>query len=108
MEGDQVFKDDLTGQLLNPELARAARANELEYFDGKDVWEVRSIEECRRHTGKPPVTVRWVEVNKGDDVNPNIRSILVASQIRHAGEEAIFAPTPSLEALCSIVSLDGH
>ena len=36
VEGDQVFKDDLTGQLLNPELVRAARANELEYFDGKD------------------------------------------------------------------------
>ena len=77
----------------------------MEYFDGKDVWEVRSIEECRRHTGKPPVTVRWVDVNKGDDVNSNIRSRLVARQIRQAGEEAIFAPTPPLEALRSIISL---
>ena len=82
VEGDQIFKDDLTGQLLNPELVRAARAKELEYFDDRDVWEVRSIEESRRHTGKPPVTVRWVDVNKGDDVNPNIRSRLVARQIK--------------------------
>ena len=66
---------------------------------------LRSIEECRRHTSKPPVTVRWVDVNKGEDVNPNIRSRFVACQIRQAGEEAIFAPTPPLEALRQIISL---
>jgi len=101
----ETFRDDLTGQALNPELVRAARAKELEYFDGKNVWQLRPIDECRRITGKPPVTVRWVDVNKGDDVNPNIRSRLVARQIRQAGEEAIFAPTPPLEALRSIISM---
>ena len=75
----------------------------MEYFDGKDVWQLRPVDECRRITGKPPVTVRWVDVNKGDDVNPNIRSRPVARQIRQAGEEAIFAPTPPLEALRSII-----
>ena len=67
VEGDQIFKEDLTKQILSPELVRAAGAKELEYFDGKDVWELRPIEECRRHAGKPPVTVRWVDVNKGDE-----------------------------------------
>ena len=47
----------------------------------------------------------WVDVSKGDDVNPNIRSRLVARQIRQAGEKAIFAPTPRLEALRSILSM---
>ena len=56
-------------------------------------------------TGKPPVTVRWVHANKGDDTNPNVRSRLVARQIRQAGEDAIFAPTPPLEALRSVLSL---
>ena len=51
------------------------------------------------------MTVRWVDVNKGDDVNPNVRSRLVARQIRQAGEEAIFAPTPPLEALRSVLSM---
>ena len=72
VEGDQIFKDDLIGQLLNPELVRLARAKEMEYFDGKDVWKLRPIEECWMRTGKPPVTVRWVDVDKGDNVNPNI------------------------------------
>ena len=61
--------------------------------------------ECRRLTGKPPVTVRWVDVNKGDGLNPNVSSRLVARQIHQAGEEAIFAPTPPLEALKSIISM---
>ncbi len=91
VEGDQTSKDDVTGHLLNPELIGAARAKELEYLDGRDVWELRSIEGCRRHTGKPPVSVRWVDVNKGDDVNPNTRSRFIARQFRQAGEQAIFA-----------------
>ena len=36
---------------------------------------------------------------------PNVRSRLVARQIRQAGEEAIFAHTPPLEALRTVISL---
>ena len=49
----ETFRDDLTGQALNPELVRAARAKELEYFDGKNVWQLKPIDECRSVTGKP-------------------------------------------------------
>ena len=49
--------------------------------------------------------MRWVDVNKGDDIHPNIRSRLVARQIRGPGEEATFAPTPPLETLRSIISM---
>ena len=82
---------------------KAARNKELGYFDGRDVWVLRRIDKCRRATGKAPVTVRWVDVNKGDDFNPNARPRLVARHIRQAGEEAILAPTPPLEALRSII-----
>ena len=63
------------------------------------------VGEARRVTGKPPISVLWVDVNKGDNANPNIRSRLVARQIRQAGEDAIFAPAPPLEALRSILSM---
>ena len=102
---EPVYRDDLTGQLLPPELVRAARSKELEYFNAKKVWVKRAIGEARRVTGRPPITVRWVDVNKGDNENPNIRSRLVARQIRQAGEDAIFAPTPPLEALRSVLSM---
>ena len=102
---EDVFRDDLTGQLLDPKLVREARRKEFEYFESKGVWSKRSIGECRRVTGRAPISVRWVDVNKGDDVTPNIRSRLVARQIRGPGEEATFAPTPPLETLRSIISL---
>ncbi len=54
--------------------------------------------------GRPPISVRLVEVNKGDDENPKYRSRLVAREIRMAGEDAIFAPTPPLESLRMVPS----
>ena len=54
--------------------------------------------------GRSPISVRWVETNKGDDTNPNIRSRLVAREIRTAGQDAIFAPTSPLESLRMVLS----
>ena len=65
---------------------------------------MHSVQEARAKMGKPPIIVRWLEVNKGDDENPNYRSRLVAREIRMAGEDAIFAPTPPLESLRMVLS----
>ena len=102
---DSPYQADLTGQPLDPELVRAARAKELEYFESKGVWRKPTLNECRRVMGRNPISVRWVDVNKGDNLNPNIRSRLVARQIRGPNEEATFAPTPPLETLRSIISM---
>ena len=68
------FIDDLTGIPLPPELCRAARQQELAYFRAKGVWETRTVNEARAKMGRRPISVRWVETNKGDDEHPNIRS----------------------------------
>ena len=57
-------------------------------------------------TGRPPITVRWVEVNKGEDDNPNYRSRFFAREIRMAGEDSIFTPTPPLESLRMVLSYE--
>ena len=77
-----------------------AHLKELDYFGAKKVWEKRPLGEARRMTGKPPISVRWVDVNKGDNQVPNIRSRLVARQIRQAGEDAIFYASKRYEILC--------
>jgi hypothetical protein len=105
VENAAEFRDDLTGQLLDPVLVREARAKEMEYVRSKGLWAKRPVRECLDRTGRPPVTVRWVDTNKGDDNCPNIRSRLVARQIRGPGQEAVFAPTPALEALRTALSL---
>ncbi len=99
------FKDSVTGQPLRADLVRAARQLELEYFDAKQVWEKRPRSEALAKTAKAPITVRWIDTNKGDDDHPNYRSRLVAREIRRAGENPIFAPTPPLESLRTIISL---
>ena len=53
------------------------------------------MNEARAQMGRAPISVRWVEVNKGDDRSPNIRSRLVAREIRTAGQDTISAPTPA-------------
>ena len=69
---DEKFMDDLTGQPLDPILCRAARKKEMDFVRDKGLWVKRSVNECWKRTGRPPVIVRWVETNKGDDVTPNI------------------------------------
>ena len=101
------FKDDLTGQVLKDELVRAARAKELKYFGDKGVWRKVSKAMARAKTGRAPISVRWVDVNKGDELHPNYRSRLVARQLKaldHSGK-SYFAPAPPLEALRTVVSM---
>ena len=101
----EKFVDGMTGQPLDPDLVRAARAKELRYFEEKQVWVRRHREEALRRTGKRPITVKWIDVNKGDDESPNYRSRLVAREIRRPGEDPIFAPTPPLESLRTVISM---
>jgi len=104
-EQQTEFRDALTGQLLVPELVREARRRELEYFVAKRVWVKVPREEAKQRQGKPPISIKWVDVNKGDDDAPNYRSRLVAREVRQAWEDTIFSPTPPLESLRSILSL---
>ena len=106
MKCDHVV-DDLTKQLLEPTLVKAARRTDIDFFKSKDVWEMATDQEARRITGRAPISVRWVDVNKGDDIVPNDRSRLVARDIRTAGEDPMFAPTPPLEAIRRVLSLCG-
>ena len=50
-KGEQ-FVDDLTGLPLPPDLCRAARQKEIDYFKSKGVWELRTVNEARRRMGR--------------------------------------------------------
>jgi len=101
------FRDDLTGQVLNDELVIKARAVELSFFHSKGVWTKRPKAMARSKTRRPPISVRWVDVNKGDDLNPNVRSRLVARELKALDKsgQSYFAPAPPLEALRTVLSL---
>ena len=102
-----AYRDDISGQLLRDDLVREARAKELQYFADKGVWVKRPKHEARQRTGKAAISVRWVDVNKGDDIHPKYRSRLVARQLKAHDRSgaSFFAPTPPLEALRTVLSL---
>ena len=102
-----AYKDDLAGQVLRDELVKKARAVELAYFNSKGVWRKVARRRTRDEIGGPPVAVRWVDVNKGDELNPKYRSRLVARQmtVLYHSDQSFFAPAPPLEALVTVLSL---
>ena len=102
-----AYRDDISGQLLRDDLVKEARAKELQYFAQKGVWVKRPKHEARQRTGKGAISVRWVDVNKGDDLHPKYRSRLVARQLKAHDKSgaSFFAPTPPLEALRTVLSL---
>ena len=88
-----------------------ARREEIQYIINRVVWEIRTIEECWRKTGKAPIGVRWVDTNKGSEEESDVRSRLVARDFRDKKDkerEDLFAGTPPLEAERMQFSTDGR
>ena len=49
------------------------------------------------------INTRWIDINKGDDRNPNYRSRLVGEEFNNEAMDGIFAGTPPLEALRCLI-----
>ena len=63
MQQTERYVDAVTGQPLIPALVRAARSEELRYFETKGVWHRRPRVEALMRTGKSPISVKWVDTN---------------------------------------------
>lgn len=108
-EGDeQIFFDDITGVQLDTEMVLAAQKEELDWLKKAEVYEKRTLEECWKETGKAPITLKWINRNKGDAEKPNYRSRIVVREVKkqHGAlpGHMLFSNMPPLEAakiLCS-------
>ena len=63
-------------------MVEKARAEEIATVKQMGVWRHVPREECLRNTGRQPIKVRWVDINKGDDVVPLYRSRIVAKETK--------------------------
>jgi hypothetical protein len=95
--------DDLTGEPLKPKEVTKARLMELEYARAKQVWTKIPRWQAEQE-GIKVIKTRWIDINKGDNDNPNLRSRFVAKEFNTGNEEGLFAATPPLEALKYLVS----
>ena len=66
------FYDDITHEQLNTSDVLTARADEIQYVRAHKVYRKVPCE------GKKAIGIRWLDVNKGDKLNPNVRSRLVS------------------------------
>eukprot|EP00435_Cladocopium_sp_Y103_P036481 s3436_g9.t1 len=103
--------DANTGVELDPKKVGAARATELEWIKRQDVYTKVPTSMCYEETNRPPITLKWVDRNKGDATTENYRSRLVVREIKSQGQAALipqyalFSSMPPLEALKLLCSL---
>ena len=69
-----------------------------------EVYEKVALQECWDVTGKDPIGEKWVDINKGDTLNPNYRSRLVAMEFKTEERPEWYAATPPSECLKFIMS----
>ena len=58
-----------------------------------------------RPKDKKVIGTRWVDTNKGDKLKPNLRSRLVAQELKRGSMEEYFAAMPPLSALRTLMTL---
>ena len=96
--------DDVTGAELDAGMVKSARQDEISYIRKMGLYKNVPASNCWKDTGKGPIKVRWIDINKGDVKQPNYRSRLVAKEINTYKQMDLFAATPLLEALKLILS----
>ena len=58
---------------------------------------------CYQMTGKAPIGVRWIDVNKQDTTNPVYRSRLLGKEFKTSDDMSLYGSPPPIEALQLIV-----
>ena len=100
-----IIYDDISGAPLDPVKVAKAQQFELDWIHDPGVYPKVDIGECCQETGKKPITLKWINTNKGDEARPNYRSRLVVREIKRTKSpeetlpaETLFSAMPPLEA----------
>jgi hypothetical protein len=75
--------DDVNGRVLDIAKVREARSEEVEFMKSRCIWREVPLQACWDKTGKPPLTVKWVDTEKLGGV---VRSRLVARDFKTRAE----------------------
>ena len=103
-EDDWEATDDVKGGTLDAKLVHDARQRELQYLRERQVYVYASTKEAIQRCGRRPLRLKWIDTDKGGAGQPNVRSRLVCTEIRRQGMDAIFAPTPPLDAMRAVIA----
>ena len=103
----ETFYDDISKKPLSPQKVRAARADEVKGVYQHKLFDKVPLKECWDETSADPVSTRWVDINKGDDDDPDYRSRWVGREFKGKDNDRddLFAATPPLEAKKALIAL---
>ena len=109
-EWAETYYDEISGALLYPALVEQARKLEIDYMHKLKVYEEATFKEWR-DSGCRLIPMRWLDVNKGDSENLDIRSRAVLQETRRRSDlgpndiASTFAAAPPLEGLRLMISM---
>eukprot|EP00971_Amphidinium_carterae_P195845 3886384-Amphidinium_carterae.3 len=85
------------------------RGVKMEFLHQLKAYSYDTMQTCWQRTGRKPVPVKWVDIDKGEPCNPKIRSRLVVQETRFhstiTDEAQTFAATPPVECLRMMISM---
>ena len=67
MTSNGAVWDDVRGGWLETDRIKKAREEEMKFVRQRKVYDRMPWQEALQKTGKPPIKLRWVDTNKGDD-----------------------------------------
>eukprot|EP00971_Amphidinium_carterae_P201910 4006283-Amphidinium_carterae.1 len=67
----EEYVDDVYGTLLIADLVRKVRQLELDWIKSREVYKRVPLGECIECTGKKPLSMKWVDADKGDQEGKN-------------------------------------
>ena len=95
----------------SPEAVQIARRVELEFMDKLAALKEGRVEQCWSETNAKPFGTKWIDISKGDGDRVEIRSRLVATDLKvRQGQmgvlpDDVFNATPPLDALRFLMTL---
>ena len=105
MEPIETTWDDVSGKEFDFVKVKVARQEEVEYVREKQFYTKVPVSECMKETGEPPISVRWIDITKGDQEHPNYRSRLVAREFNTRKRQDFFPAIFPLEAPKTVISM---
>ena len=94
----------MTGVTLLRDDVAKARMEEMNWYEKFQAFEEVKDETCVLRTGRKPIFCRWRDINNGDNERVEVRSRLVAREIKLKGTESYFAGTPPLALVRHVLS----
>ena len=94
----------MTGATLLRDDVAKARADEMAWYDKFEAFQKVMDESCLSRTGRKPISGRWKDMNKGDCGRVEVRSRLIAREVKQKGTDSYVAGTPPLALVRYVIS----